>query len=40
MLGRAVQLTFPIQTSNEDMIRDSTTAGTYLLMALHYGWIF
>ncbi|GMF38060.1 unnamed protein product [Phytophthora lilii] len=36
MLGRAVQLTFPYQAPNEEMIRDSTTAGTYLLMALHY----
>lgn len=36
MLGRAVQLTFPFQAPNEDLIRDTTTAGTYLLMALHY----
>jgi poly-gamma-glutamate capsule biosynthesis protein CapA/YwtB (metallophosphatase superfamily) len=35
MLGRAVQLTFPFQAPNEDAIRDSTTAGTYLLMAMH-----
>ncbi|RLN15340.1 hypothetical protein BBJ28_00002984 [Nothophytophthora sp. Chile5] len=35
MLGRAVQLTFLWQAPNEELIRDSTTAGTYLLMALH-----
>ncbi|KAL3666294.1 hypothetical protein V7S43_008545 [Phytophthora oleae] len=36
MLGRGVQLTFPFQAPNEELIKDSTTAGTYLLMALHY----
>ncbi|KAG7379230.1 hypothetical protein PHYPSEUDO_008856 [Phytophthora pseudosyringae] len=36
MLGRAVQLTFPFQAPNEELIKESTTAGTYLLMALHY----
>lgn len=35
MLGRAVQLTFPFQAANDEAIRDTKTAGTYLLMALH-----
>lgn len=35
MLGRAVQLTFPFQAANDEVIRDTKTAGTYLLMALH-----
>lgn len=35
MLGRAVQLTFPIQAPGESKIRDSCTADHYLQMALH-----
>ncbi|ETK84561.1 hypothetical protein L915_10482 [Phytophthora nicotianae] len=37
MLGRAVQLTFPFQAPNQELIiKVSTTVGTYFLMALHY----
>lgn len=35
MLGRAVQLTFPVQAQGEELIRDSCTAQHYLIMGLH-----
>ena len=35
MLGRAVQLSFPVQASGEEFIRDSCTAEHYMNMALH-----
>ena len=35
MLGRAVQLTFPFQTPDEEHITDSQSAASYLRMALH-----
>ena len=35
MLGRAVQLSFPVQAPGEQWIRDSCTADHYMTMALH-----
>lgn len=35
MLGRAVQLSFPVQAENEAQLRDSCTAEHYLNMCLH-----
>jgi hypothetical protein len=35
MLGRAVQLTFPVQAPREELITDSCTARHYLNMGLH-----
>jgi poly-gamma-glutamate capsule biosynthesis protein CapA/YwtB (metallophosphatase superfamily) len=35
MLGRAVQLTFPIQAPGEELIQDSCTAQHYLQLGLH-----
>lgn len=35
MLGRAVQLSFPVQAPGDELIRDSCTAEHYLTMALH-----
>ncbi|KAL7489674.1 hypothetical protein ACHAW6_015361 [Cyclotella cf. meneghiniana] len=35
MLGRAVQLSFPVQSPNEALLRDSCTAEHYLHMSLH-----
>ena len=35
MLGRAIQLTFPVQSPNESLLRDSCTAQYYLEMGLH-----
>ena len=35
MLGRAVQLSFPVQAPGEEFIRDSCTAEHYMNMALH-----
>ena len=36
MLGRAVQLSFPVQASGEELIRDSCTAQHYLEMCLEH----
>ena len=35
MMGRAVQLTFPVQAPGEEWIKDSCTAWHYLTLALH-----
>lgn len=36
MLGRAIQLTLPIQSPNESLLRDSCSAQHYLDMGLHH----
>ena len=36
MLGRAIQLTLPVQSPNESLLRDSCTAQQYLEMGLHH----